>query len=85
MSESLVMQRRCERCPAIDETTVSAADIISGKVKMGKAEGPIRYEIKVEGKSIAAYGYLCGPCETAVKKAVEDISKKREKKSSTRS
>ncbi len=85
MSETLVIQKRCERCPAVVETTVSAADIVSGKVKMGKGEGPIRYEIKSEGKSLASYVYLCGPCEVAVKKAVEDICKKREKKSSTRS
>lgn len=85
MSDSIVMKRSCERCPAVQETPISVEDLASGKFKpAGSKDAPVKYEVKVEGKAIVSYKYLCTACEAMVKTAIENIAKTLEKKSSTR-
>lgn len=85
MSDAIVLKKQCERCPAVDEVPVSAEDIKSGKYVPEKNDGPPKFEIKVAGKVVASYKRLCAACDAAITKQVTDISKKREKKTSTRS
>lgn len=85
MSESFVLKKQCERCPAVEEQVVSTEDIKAGKVTIGATKGPPRYQILVAGKESVSYNRLCAACEAAVSKAVADIAKKREKKTSQRS
>lgn len=82
---SIVLKKQCERCPAVEEIPVSVEDIKSGKHTLDKPDGPPRIEIKVGGKVVTTYRILCDACDAAVSKAVSDIAKKREKKSSQRS
>jgi len=84
MSDVLVIKRSCERCPAIDEIQFTMEDIKNGKLPMDKSEGPSRFEVKVNGKSVASYKRLCAACEATVAKMVDDIATKREKKTSIR-
>ena len=84
MSDTLVIKRSCERCPAIDEIQLTVEDIKNGKLPLDKAEGPCRFEVKVGGKAVASYRRLCAACEATVAKMVEDIATKREKKTSIR-
>lgn len=83
MSDSFIIKRQCERCPAVEEIAVTAEDIKSGKYK---SDPPAqKYAVLVEGKVMAAYSRLCGTCDEAVSKAILDIARKREKKTSKRS
>jgi len=84
MSDVMVMKRQCERCPAVKEIPVTAEDIKNNKYAPPKADAPPRYQISSNGKVVVAYTNLCDPCEQQVSKAIAEISKKREKKSSTR-
>lgn len=79
-----VLKKTCERCPAVEEVPVSAEDIKTGKYQPEKTDGPPRVEIKMAGKVVASYRYLCTACDAAVAKAVQDIGSKREKKTSVR-
>ncbi len=83
MSE-IVLKKQCERCPAVEEVPVSAEDIKSGKYQPEKTDGAPKIEIKVAGKVAVAYRRLCEACQAAVDKAIADIAKKREKKTSKR-
>jgi hypothetical protein len=80
----MVVKRQCERCPAVKEIPVTAEDIKTNKYAPQKADAPPRYQISVAGKVTASYSNLCDPCEQQVSKAITEIAKKREKKSSTR-
>ena len=84
MSDTLVIKRSCERCPAIDEIQLTMEDIKNGKLPLDKSEGPARFEVKVNGKSVASYKRLCAACEATVSKMVDDIATRREKKTSIR-
>jgi len=83
VSDSIVMKRSCERCPAVQEVPVSVEDIASGKIKLGGKELP-KYSVLIDGKPVVSYRHLCSACETAVKNAIETISKTLEKKASAR-
>lgn len=85
MSDSIVIKRQCDRCPAVEETAITVDDIKAGKLPVEKADAAPKYEIKVAGKVVASFKRLCTACEEQVAKAVEDIGKKREKKTSKRS
>lgn len=85
MSDTIVLKKQCERCPAVEEVPVSAEDIKSGKYQPEKSDGPPKFEIKVAGKTVCVYRRLCTNCEAAVQKDVSNIAKKREKKTSARS
>ena len=82
MSE-FVVKRQCERCPAVEEISVTAEDIKSGKYKPEPAA--VKYSVLVDGKPLASYSRLCEACDEAVSKAILDIARKREKKTSKRS
>lgn len=84
MSDTLVIKRSCERCPAVDEIQLTLEDIKNGKLPLDKAESPARFEVKINGKTAALYKRLCAACEATVSKMVEDIATKREKKTSVR-
>lgn len=84
MSDSIVVKRQCERCPAVEEVAVTVEEIKAGKLPVDKADAP-KIEVRVGGKVVASYKRLCAACEASVTKAIEDISKKREKKTSKRS
>lgn len=79
---ALVLKHPCDRCPAVQETTVTIEDVKAGKLP--PAEAPVRYELKMQGKVVASYRRLCAACETAVSKMFEEVSRKRTKKTSTR-
>lgn len=80
----IVIKKQCERCPAVEEVPVTADDIKSGKYQPDKSDGPPKIEIKIDGKMVKTYRRLCAACQAAVDKAVADIVKKREKKTSLR-
>jgi hypothetical protein len=84
VSDSIVMKRSCERCPAVQEIPVSVEDIASGKFKPQAKDGTPKYEIKVEGKPVASFRYLCEACESTVRAALDNISKTLEKKAALR-
>jgi len=86
VSDSIVMKRACERCPAVQEIPISVDDIASGKFKPQSKEtaGAPKYEVKVDGKPVASFKYLCAACESTVNVAIENISKTLEKKASVR-
>lgn len=78
-----IVKRQCERCPSVEEIQVSAEDIKSGKYKPEPTA--VKYSVLVDGKPLASYSRLCEACDEAVSKAILDIARKREKKTSKRS
>lgn len=86
MSDTIVMKRSCERCPAVEETPISVEDIATGKFKpkTKDPDSPSKYEFKVDGKTLAVFRYLCPACDSLVKGMLETVSKKVTKKASVR-
>ncbi len=82
MSSVFVLKRQCQRCPAVQEVVVTTEDIKAGKIPAESKTA--KYAVVVDGKTIASYSELCEACEEAVSKAILDIARKREKKSSKR-
>lgn len=86
MSDVIVIKRECQRCPAVDEVPITAEDLKAGKVGMpAPANKPPRYEMKIDGKTAFTYSHLCPACENMISRAIDDMGKKREKKTSRRS
>lgn len=87
MSDVIVIKRDCQRCPAVDEVPVTAEDIKTGKV--GAAKDPAKtvpkYEVKIAGKVTISYEHLCPACDNMVSRMIDDMGKKRDKKTSRRS
>ncbi len=85
MSDSIVLKKQCERCPAVEEIPVTPEDIKSGKYIPEKKGGPPKYEIKIGGEVVCSYTRLCANCDAAVKKDIANINKRPKKKTTQRS
>lgn len=86
MSDTIVIKRECQRCPATEEVPVTAEDLKAGKIGIpAPANKPPKYQVVVEGKVAVSYSYLCPGCENLMSKAIEDLGKRPKKKTSRRS
>lgn len=86
MSDTIVIKRECQRCPAVDEVPITAEDIKSGKLGTpAPPNKPPKYEMRINGKVAFSYDHLCPGCENLISRSIDDMGKKREKKTSRRS
>lgn len=85
MNDVIVIKRECQRCPAVDEIPITAEDIKKGSAGAPPpANKPPKYEMKIDGKVAFSYSHLCPACDHVITKAIDDMGKKREKKTSRR-
>ncbi len=85
MSDTIVIKRECQRCPAVDEVPITAEEIKSGKVGVPTPKDkPPKYQMMINGKPAFSYDHLCPACDNLITRAIDDMGKKREKKTSRR-
>lgn len=86
MSDTIVIKRECQRCPAVEEVPVTAEDLKAGKIGVpAPTNKPPKYQILIDGKPTVSYSYLCNGCENLMTRAIEDLGKRPKKKTSRRS
>lgn len=83
---TLTVNRQCTRCPRVEQTSVSVADVVA-MAKAGKTEvpiGPKAISIRIDEKLLIEFGFLCTPCTQIVARYVEHIAKKPKHQSALR-
>lgn len=82
MANELVFKRPCGRCPAIGEIPVSIAEIKKGTDPSKDRSREMK--ITIGGKVVVAHAFLCDACQDICTRAIENIGRELEKRSSTR-
>lgn len=86
MTAKLTVNRTCTRCPRVEQSEISVADVVkmasSGKNSL--PDGPKALTIRVEEKVFHEFAFLCTPCTQIVARYIEHIVKKPKHQSALR-
>jgi hypothetical protein len=61
---TIVVKRQCNRCPRIDETVVSMAEVAAMAVNQTKE--PAALKLFIDGDEAYEFQHLCQPCRAIV-------------------
>lgn len=86
MSAILTVNRTCTRCPRVEQSEISVADVVkmAGGGKNALPEGPKAISIAVDEKTTVTFPFLCTPCKQIVARYIEHIAKKPKHQSALR-
>lgn len=88
MSASLTINRTCSRCPRVEQSEVSLADVVkmaqTNGGKNGLPEGPKALAIMIDEKQTVVFPFLCLQCKQIVARYIEHIAKKPKHQSALR-
>ena len=82
MTAYIALKRQCSRCPRIEEETVSLE--AAARLCQLDLKGPSAMRVIIDGAETVDFEHLCDPCREITDRALGNIGRALQHKSSTR-
>jgi phage FluMu protein Com len=85
MSYSITVNRKCSRCPRVEQTEITAEDAVRmASPEAKKQKAPPALAVSMGGKVVAEFDFLCGVCTTIVERYITHAAKQPKHQSALR-